>query len=441
MCDASKYYNSLISVYSSFPLRFLPQMRLMRNLILEQNYIGDITVINVNVNGRSLIESDNLQQLINSQTNCIYCKKAKNEDVKTNGGNLEGKADEKLKEQSEFLDPNKVPGLTEKLKAKSKDKESKNAKNVNSKKKESNINKKIEINSQDNKRYNQIMKEGGILAMLGPHVIDLLSFLTNLKAKKCNGILRTFNSSSFLNELSLIKRITVDDFCLFQMEMFKTQTKITKTVNIDERSKDKQSNEKSFKSNKKVKELSNNNPIAVVTLNDHLETIDKTYEILIGGEFGYLRLKNGNLYGKQYEQNNNKKSTDSDSLNEEQSIYLVKNNLNFNNTCALHQENELSKMVLNNNHVFKPLESGLEKLIESIKNAFDNNPCENLPPKTKEDKTISNGNEKIITNGKKETNKTTVIINNNQDNERKKSKETENLTGMFLLILLCFSNN
>ena len=429
MCEAASYYPSLISIYP-FPLRFLPQFKLLRNLILEQNYIGDITLINVNINGRNLIELDDIDQLIN-QTNCIYCKDSKLTDCKSNElakseepSSIEKTDESSIEIEDRSVDSHKVNALNEKNKEnnhKSTHQDPVHQTHLNRKKSAVsqngtlkqpvnklpiNLVKKLEINSQDNQKYKDTMKEGGILNSLGPHVIDIISFVTNLKAKKCNGILRTFNSSLFLNELSLIKRINVDDFCTFQLQMDKMPSSpaksSTKPVNIDEkRSNDKSSNKgqtTTLKPNKTAKELANNKPIAIVTLNDHLETLEKSYEIIIAGEFGYLRLKDGNLFGRQYEQNNNDGSSNLESLDEEKAFYLVKNNLKMDNFCLKHQDQEISKLIINNKHLFRPFKSGLENLIESVRSAFDSEP--NTGDKvnnvqTKNDQKLTNGSDKM----------------------------------------------
>lgn len=403
MQEAASYYPSLISIYS-FPLRFLPQFKLMRNLIQEQNYIGDITLINVNINGRSLIELDNIEQLINNQSNCVHCKESI---IESEVSSEEPSSFEKTDESSiddQFVDPNKVLNEKNKLnnnKSTHQDPNNhpihqpihhpihhpsnktlpSNKPKVEPKttvhKSAINLIKRLAISSQENKKYKEVMKEGGILSALGPHVIDIISFVTNLKAKKCNGILRTFNASPFLNEFSLIKRVNVDDFCTFQLQMDKSTTTSNRpSTKVEEKSPNNEkalsSNQNALKSNIKVKELANNKPIAVVTLNDHLETLDKSYEIVIAGEFGYLRMKDGNLFGRQYEQNNNDGSSNLESLDEEQAFYLVKNNLKLDNFCIKHQDQELSKLILANKQLFRPFKSGLENMIGNMKRAFDN---------------------------------------------------------------------
>lgn len=58
---------------------------------------------------------------------------------------------------------------------------------------------------------------GGILTLVGSHVIDLISFLINQKAVRVHGIIKTFQRTSA--NINGIRHITSPDFCSFQMEM------------------------------------------------------------------------------------------------------------------------------------------------------------------------------------------------------------------------------
>lgn len=493
MSEASSYYPSLISIYL-FPLRSLPQFKLMRNLILEQNYIGDINLINVNINGRSLIELDSIEQLF-SQSNCTYCKKIELDELNKLTSN-EQSPTEKTEDESSIesndqftvsnkLENSNVNNNEQQNKHKSTHQDTNNHQNShhsnqNNHKKSTtstkinkqtlktdqpvnnnlliNLKRKLEINSLANQKYKEIMQTGGMLQSIGPHVIDIISFITNLKAKKCNGILRTFNLSPFTNELCLIKRLNVDDFCTFQMQMDKvtsnsylTKQSILMNKSIDEKTNkndknktneqktnNKQASQVKFDFKKQAKKLSNNEPIAIVNLNDHLDTaMDKGYEIVIAGEFGYLRLKNGNLFGRQYEQNNNDGSANLDSLDEEKAFYLIKDNLKLNNFCILHQNQELSKLIINNKQPIKPFELGLEKLIESIKNAFDN---EQTSIDTKSNNLLNNdsdkmnGTKKLVDAEDKKETKIVIISNEATKESNGKTKFKINLKVLKKLI-------
>lgn len=58
---------------------------------------------------------------------------------------------------------------------------------------------------------------GGVLTLIGSHVIDLVSYLINQKAVRVHGIVKTFQDTS--DTINGIRRITSPDFCTFQMEM------------------------------------------------------------------------------------------------------------------------------------------------------------------------------------------------------------------------------
>lgn len=58
---------------------------------------------------------------------------------------------------------------------------------------------------------------GGVLTLIGSHVIDLISYLIDQKAVKVHGIIKTFQETN--DSINGIRRITSPDFCTFQMEM------------------------------------------------------------------------------------------------------------------------------------------------------------------------------------------------------------------------------
>lgn len=58
---------------------------------------------------------------------------------------------------------------------------------------------------------------GGIVALVGSHVIDLISYITNQRAVRVHAVVRTFvEKKSNIND---IRRVTAPDFCCFQMEL------------------------------------------------------------------------------------------------------------------------------------------------------------------------------------------------------------------------------
>lgn len=58
---------------------------------------------------------------------------------------------------------------------------------------------------------------GGILNLLGSHVIDLIHFLIGKKATRVHAIVRTFKQQT--DSINGIRQITAPDFCNFQMEL------------------------------------------------------------------------------------------------------------------------------------------------------------------------------------------------------------------------------
>lgn len=58
---------------------------------------------------------------------------------------------------------------------------------------------------------------GGILNLVGSHVIDLIHFLTNKKVARAHAIVRTFKQQT--DSIAGIRQITAPDFCNFQLEL------------------------------------------------------------------------------------------------------------------------------------------------------------------------------------------------------------------------------
>ncbi|KAJ8683218.1 hypothetical protein QAD02_019010 [Eretmocerus hayati] len=98
---------------------------------------------------------------------------------------------------------------------------------------------------------------GGILSLVGSHVIDLISYITNQKAVRVHAVVRTFTQTT--KHISGIRRITSPDFCCFQMEL-------------------------------------NGGTMVTVTLNSHLQG-QLSQEVLICGSNGYLVVRSGDLHG------------------------------------------------------------------------------------------------------------------------------------------------
>ncbi|XP_074644929.1 glucose-fructose oxidoreductase domain-containing protein 2-like [Tubulanus polymorphus] len=102
---------------------------------------------------------------------------------------------------------------------------------------------------------------GGILNTIGGAVIDIISFVTNQRASKVHGLLKTFTQQT--TKINGIRKITSDDFCSFQMEL-------------------------------------QNGSCAIVTLNNHVPG-QFVHEVLTCGTRGRLIARGADLYGQKCE--------------------------------------------------------------------------------------------------------------------------------------------
>lgn len=103
------------------------------------------------------------------------------------------------------------------------------------------------------------MMGGGVLTTIGSNIIDILAFLTNQKAVKVHGMLKTYTKQT--EKIKGIREITSDDFCTFQMELEKGSC-------------------------------------ATATLNSHI-TGQFFQQILVCGSKGRLVAKGADLYGQK----------------------------------------------------------------------------------------------------------------------------------------------
>lgn len=119
---------------------------------------------------------------------------------------------------------------------------------------------RIEMGSLLGNRYNWMCDQamgGGVLANVGAHIIDIISFLTNQRAVEVQGTLKTFVTQS--DKISSFRHISSDDYTAFQMKL-------------------------------------NGGVFATVTLNSHIP--GRYSQILtIYGTKGQLIARNGSLYG------------------------------------------------------------------------------------------------------------------------------------------------
>lgn len=103
---------------------------------------------------------------------------------------------------------------------------------------------------------------GGILALVGSHVIDLVFHLINQKATRVHAVVKTFTQTT--KHINGIRRVTSPDFCCFQMEL-------------------------------------TNGTLVTATLSNHLQG-KLTQEVLVCGTNGHLIVRGGDLNGCKNEQ-------------------------------------------------------------------------------------------------------------------------------------------
>lgn len=187
-------------------------------------------------------------------------------------------------------------------------------------------------------RYNWLCEKsmgGGVLTLIGSHVIDLISYLINQKAVRVHGIVKTFEETS--DTINGIRRITSSDFCTFQMEM---SGKFSSLLVVP------------------VPRLHtcilyiecfpfSGNALVTVTLNSQLPGVYQQ-EVLICGKKGHLLAKGGDLHGF-------KKSTQ-----KEEVLYL--------DVEDLQKSDKLNPLI--GNIIPKPYVRGFFKMIGSLKEAF-----------------------------------------------------------------------
>ncbi|XP_077983427.1 glucose-fructose oxidoreductase domain-containing protein 2-like [Glandiceps talaboti] len=102
---------------------------------------------------------------------------------------------------------------------------------------------------------------GGVLSVIGCHMIDIITYTINERAVKVNGVLKTFVPQT--SKINGIRNITSDDFCTFQMEL-------------------------------------SEGTCASVSLNCHLPGVF-SQEVLVVGTKGRLSVREADLYGQTYE--------------------------------------------------------------------------------------------------------------------------------------------
>lgn len=140
---------------------------------------------------------------------------------------------------------------------------------------------------------------GGVLNLIGSHIIDLVSFLIGRHATKVHGVVKTYNKVT--KNVSGIRQVTAPDFCNFQME------------------------------------LDGGDIIVTVSILTHVTSTKFSQEILVCGRDGHLIVRNADLFGQR---NNSDK---------EETLYLDKENtqspINLNNIMPYPYINGMCKMI------------------------------------------------------------------------------------------------
>ncbi|XP_066289988.1 glucose-fructose oxidoreductase domain-containing protein 1-like [Branchiostoma lanceolatum] len=120
---------------------------------------------------------------------------------------------------------------------------------------------RVHCGSLLHEKYNWMCDEvmgGGVLNTIGSHIVDVITYLTNQKAAKVQGTLKTFLQQT--EKIRGIRHITSDDFCSFQMQLEK-------------------------------------GACATVTLNSHMPG-RFLHEVLVVGKKGSLVVRDADLYGQ-----------------------------------------------------------------------------------------------------------------------------------------------
>lgn len=102
---------------------------------------------------------------------------------------------------------------------------------------------------------------GGVLNLVGSHIIDLVSFLIGRHATKVHGVVKTYNKVT--KNVSSIRQVTAPDFCNFQME------------------------------------LDGGTTIVTVSILTNVSSTKFLQEILVCGRDGHLIVRNADLFGQR----------------------------------------------------------------------------------------------------------------------------------------------
>lgn len=129
----------------------------------------------------------------------------------------------------------------------------------------SNVDVRVQMASLLHNKYDWLCDAtmgGGILNLVGSHIIDLIKFLTNKTAVRVHGTIRTFTKTTpYVNG---IRHVSAPDFCTFQMEL-------------------------------------ENGCLVTATLSSHIPGAKFQQEVVMCSRTGHLAVRGGDLYGCCYE--------------------------------------------------------------------------------------------------------------------------------------------
>lgn len=101
---------------------------------------------------------------------------------------------------------------------------------------------------------------GGVLNLIGSHVVDLITFLTGQKAVRVHGVVKAFTKTT--EHINGIRSISAPDFCTFQMELA-------------------------------------SGTLVTANINSHTSTSTFQQEVMICSKTGHLVVRGGDLFGRK----------------------------------------------------------------------------------------------------------------------------------------------
>lgn len=161
---------------------------------------------------------------------------------------------------------------------------------------------RVQMRSLLNDKYDWLCDAtmgGGVLNLIGSHIIDLVSFLIGRRATKVHGVVKTYNKVT--KNVCGIRQVTAPDFCNFQME------------------------------------LDGGEVIVTVSILTHVSSTKFSQEVLVCGRDGHLIVRNTDLFGQR------------NCSDKEETLFLDKDNVqipaNVNNVMPYPYINGMCKMI------------------------------------------------------------------------------------------------